>query len=614
MDKPELEIVSNTKPEPEGERIQAKREISSMLKQVSERITALTLEPADTPYSLTAYLNEVNLEEGYLAFDPPLPENRRHLLANRLVTLITRHNGCRLTCPDLTLTSHVEANGELQYRASWPEEVFYLQRRRAYRAPVRPLLDIIAHLQNEVTEKMTGRLRDLSVEGCRLEFSGQLPAGEAVLTQPLSLLLCFPNGESFELKLQPLRLEYLADKNLSYLGCQFDDPSAHQRQQLNRVVGDLQRDFIHFSRQGTLEGTPTLFIPQRQTILAEMKPDLEATEQAATTETNAEKAPPSPEATKKSRTQAPVQPQRAYDAGIIAIKHLAVKFRAGQTLPLNEALDATDQLLRAWQEDRQALLIQRFRRDRQSPLFDHSLSVALLLVDVVARQYPDQVQSPTLTGLILGGFCHDLAYSLLPGGLTYQTGLAAEEEKQALRKAHQRLVEALKECRDITPEALRIVTESHELLDGEGWPQGLAGDHLSKIGKLSACINALDRFSHIEKKGYLIYHPLAGLRHLLQQPEKYHSGSVKFLWRQLGKYPLGSLVKLSDQSLALVMRQDEDGLPLHLRRVYQLDQHTHLPPRDLYLPESGLEILGSSHPQLYDLDLDLLRPALRTEH
>ena len=64
-----------------------------------------------------------------------------------------------------------------QYRAEFPDEVLYLQRRTAYRVMVPPAHQILVTLRfhdDEDDEGMTGRLLDLSSSGFKAQFKGDI--------------------------------------------------------------------------------------------------------------------------------------------------------------------------------------------------------------------------------------------------------------------------------------------------------------------------------------------------------------------------------------------------------------------------------------------------------
>ncbi len=59
-----------------------------------------------------------------------------------------------------------------QYRAELPGEVFYLQRRNAYRVQIPPAHEInVTVTMNDTGEEITGRLHDISCNGFKAEFS-----------------------------------------------------------------------------------------------------------------------------------------------------------------------------------------------------------------------------------------------------------------------------------------------------------------------------------------------------------------------------------------------------------------------------------------------------------
>jgi putative nucleotidyltransferase with HDIG domain len=83
-----------------------------------------------------------------------------------------------------------------------------------------------------------------------------------------------------------------------------------------------------------------------------------------------------------------------------------------------------------------------------------------------------------------GALLHDLGKAKIPRAiLNKPTALTSEET--TIMRSHARLgYELLRGQDDYSPEVLEVVLRHHELLDGSGYPEGLAGDQISDLVRL----------------------------------------------------------------------------------------------------------------------------------
>jgi hypothetical protein len=72
--------------------------------------------------------------------------------------------------------------------------------------------------------------------------------------------------------------------------------------------------------------------------------------------------------------------------------------------------------------------------------------------------------------------------------------------------------------------------------------------------------------------------------------------------RTLGIYPVGSLVRLSGDRLAVVVEQGEDLLRPTVRVVFDASRKIRLHPRDLDLAQSTEQIVDYENPAEWGLD------------
>jgi len=84
---------------------------------------------------------------------------------------------------------------------------------------------------------------------------------------------------------------------------------------------------------------------------------------------------------------------------------------------------------------------------------------------------------------------HDVGKAFIPVAILNKPGALTEEETRIIRK-HPRLgYEALAAQGGFPPEMLDVVLHHHEFLDGTGYPNGLQGDRISDIVRLTTIVD-----------------------------------------------------------------------------------------------------------------------------
>ena len=84
---------------------------------------------------------------------------------------------------------------------------------------------------------------------------------------------------------------------------------------------------------------------------------------------------------------------------------------------------------------------------------------------------------------------HDVGKAFIPAAILDKPGKLTDEEMSEIRK-HPRLgYDALAAQGGFPPEMLDVVLHHHELLDGSGYPNGLSGDRISDIVRLTTIVD-----------------------------------------------------------------------------------------------------------------------------
>ena len=148
---------------------------------------------------------------------------------------------------------------------------------------------------------------------------------------------------------------------------------------------------------------------------------------------------------------------------------------------------------------------------------------------------------------------HDIGKIEVPGSIKVKkTALTPAEEKVMQR--HTITGRALVErVRDMNREVLDIIDKHHEFLDSSGYPQRLDGDKLSKLVRIVTIVNLYDNLCNPTdpKTAMTPKNALATLYKHYQN--KLDNDLVKQFIGLLGVYPPGTVVKLNDDGIGLVI-------------------------------------------------------------
>ena len=238
-------------------------------------------------------------------------------------------------------------------------------------------------------------------------------------------------------------------------------------------------------------------------------------------------------------------------------------------------------------------------READTCTFRHSVSVCALLILFGHHLNLDRA---TLQEAGIGGMLHDIGKLRVPDHILNKPGLLTEAESTIMRD-HVRLgLETLAQTPGVSSLVMQVTAEHHERCDGSGYPNGL----ISLLGRMATIVDAYDAMTSIRVYTSGI-EPAEALQRIYQlSPEGFDVELVEHFIQAIGIYPVGSLVRLESNRLAVVMEQNRGGLlrPI-VRVVYDIGRELALPPYDLdlSLPEhAGDGVLSHEEPDAWNLD------------
>lgn len=226
-------------------------------------------------------------------------------------------------------------------------------------------------------------------------------------------------------------------------------------------------------------------------------------------------------------------------------------------------------------------------------VYNHSINVIMLSFMLGAAEglSPEQMRE-----LGMGALLHDIGKIEIPSAITGKiTALSRTEAKTLERHTifGRKLVERV---RNLPNTALDIIEQHHEHLDGTGYPHGLPAAKLSPLVRIVTVANTYDNLCNPRDPANAVPPKTALAMMYTKFKDKLDRQLIERFIRSLGVYPPGTVVRLSDDSIGLVVAVDPQNLlkpevllynpeiPKEKALIINLKDYDELEVRDVLLP------------------------------
>ena len=182
-------------------------------------------------------------------------------------------------------------------------------------------------------------------------------------------------------------------------------------------------------------------------------------------------------------------------------------------------------------------------------VYFHSLNVALL-----AMTLAKELKAPAelIHALGMGAVFHDVGKLNLPDRITRKMDVLTRQEALALQQ-HCAFGLEIGRKLDLAPDAMSVIAQHHERVDGSGYPKGLMGPQISLLAKVAAIANTFDNLCNPTNPARgLTPHEALSLMYA-QQRAHFEAAPLSTFVRCMGIYPPGTIVSLSNGALGMVV-------------------------------------------------------------
>lgn len=241
-----------------------------------------------------------------------------------------------------------------------------------------------------------------------------------------------------------------------------------------------------------------------------------------------------------------------------AVTTMFNEIRMGRALRADDALPVVEEISNSVMRNPGALISIARLKSKDEYTYMHSVAVCALMVSL-ARQLGMNEAVTRKTGL--AGLLHDVGKMAIPDEILNKPGKLTDEEFAIVRNHPVAGHEMLIEGGAVDEVVLDVCRHHHEKVDGEGYPDSLAGESLSVFARMGAVCDVYDAITSNRpyKDGWC---PAESLRRMAEWCKygQFDGRIFQAFVKSVGIYPVGTLVKLESGKLGVVTEQSEKSL------------------------------------------------------
>ncbi|MEC5384500.1 HD-GYP domain-containing protein [Uliginosibacterium sp. H3] len=216
---------------------------------------------------------------------------------------------------------------------------------------------------------------------------------------------------------------------------------------------------------------------------------------------------------------------------------------------LQEVGALVDQMVQAFLEEPEITLHVMGEKAGGEDVYFHGLNIAVLSM-MLASDLGLSAEETRMLGL--GALFHDIGLMDVPDKILKKNPEELNHSERELRKLHAEYGVRIAQKVGLPDVVQAIIWQHHELADGTGYPKGLKGDAIHPLARIVSLVNHYDNLCNpTDLTRALTPHEALSMM-FSQRRAKFEARSLQLMIRSLGVYPPGSLVKLSNDKIALV--------------------------------------------------------------
>ena len=299
------------------------------------------------------------------------------------------------------------------------------------------------------------------------------------------------------------------------------------------------------------------------------------------------------------------QAQEIHSRARIETKTLLSDIKMGKSIDNKKAEAVVDELVTHCLHSPSVFASMTRLKSFDDYTFVHSLNVSIISI-AIARRLGKTAEE--LENIGLAGLLHDIGKMRVPDNILNKPGKLNDKEFAVMRR-HPELGYDILNKTNVSDDIKDAVLQHHEKADGSGYPNGLFDRQISAYAKVLSIADVYDAVTSDR-----VYHagrtPSEALKMIFEGSGKHFNETlVKFFINIMGVYPIGTLVMLDSNEIAIVFElsksdtmrpkvliiTDENGKTIK-PRLYDLTSHS------IQTKRYHKKIISAINPKDYSID------------
>lgn len=282
-------------------------------------------------------------------------------------------------------------------------------------------------------------------------------------------------------------------------------------------------------------------------------------------------------------------------------KEFLASVKTGQPADIGSIKDLSADVVDLVFENPNAISCLTLFKNADDYLLEHGVNCSILMAMFAKYQGFDKqlIEELSVAGLLM-----DVGMVSMPDDILQKESSLNKQEIDIVHTHVDIGVEYIEQSGDVSDLIIDIAAHHHERIDGSGYPAGKSGDEISVFARMAAIVDCYDALT--SNRPYRnAYAPTSALKQLMaKETGKLDQNLVQQFIRCLGVHPVGSLVKLSSQKLAIVVSANQqDPLSPRVMTFYSLTAGTYSESKFVDLSKVETEIEACIRPEEFGINL-----------
>jgi hypothetical protein len=190
----------------------------------------------------------------------------------------------------------------------------------------------------------------------------------------------------------------------------------------------------------------------------------------------------------------------------------------------------------------------------------------------------------TVRDLGLAGLLHDIGKMDVPPEILNKPGRLSDEEFAIARLHPERGCAILDRADAIPAAAIDVCRHHHEKIDGTGYPFGLKGGEISLAARMGAICDVYDALTS-DRVYKQAWSPIEAVTAMHGWDGQFDRDLLFTFYQSIAVFPVGMVVRLRSQRLAVVLSNGRRASRPRLRVFYDTVSNGLVDPRDITLAD-----------------------------